>query len=444
MVRTRREASLDNRTNRLRLKPRHEPYWATLSKGEHLGYYRTKAGGTWIAKWRSPSDGCRLKESLGIADDFQPADGAKVLDWKQAQKMAFAWFETCLRKASLRSSGDSIAFGKYTVADALMEYLEDARRKGQKGTKIAEQVINARIKPDLGHIEVSKLGAGRIRAWHLKLSQSGRQRTGKTRTEPTFQPAPKSEDEKRARKNTANRILAILKRALNLALENQRVSDGREWQVVKPFKGVMVCRVRFLSTEEVTRFLNVCAPDFRKLVHGALATGARYGELAKLRVMDFNLKAGTVFIADSKSGKPRHIVITDEGKTLFRNLTEGRNADELIFQRDSVKRVLRKELGQAWGHTDQASFMESACEESKLGSFTFHELRHTYASMLVNAGCPLVYVAAQLGHADTRMVEKFYGHMAPTALAEAIRTLMPKLGLVQPDVKALEIQTRGA
>jgi len=74
----------------------------------------------------------------------------------------------------------------------------------------------------------------------------------------------------------------------------------------------------------------------------------------------------------------------------------------------------------------------------------FHELRHSYASMLVNAGCPLAYVAAQLGHTDTRMVEKHYGHLAPTALADSIRALMPKQGLMGvAKVESLKI-TAGA
>jgi integrase len=54
-----------------------------------------------------------------------------------------------------------------------------------------------------------------------------------------------------------------------------------------------------------------------------------------------------------------------------------------------------------------------------------YELR----SGLVNAGLPMAYVAAQLGHLDTRMTEKHYGHLDDTALAKAIRTLAPKLGL---------------
>ena len=67
--------------------------------------------------------------------------------------------------------------------------------------------------------------------------------------------------------------------------------------------------------------------------------------------------------------------------------------------------------------------MELACEASQVDKVTFHELRHTYGSGLVNRGVPLAFVAEQLGYSDIRMVQKHCGHLAPSAKAEAIRSL---------------------
>jgi len=83
------------------------------------------------------------------------------------------------------------------------------------------------------------------------------------------------------------------------------------------------------------------------------------------------------------------------------------------------------------------------CAIAKITPLGFHELRHTYASGLVNAGMPLIYVAAQLGHSDTRMVEKYYGHLAPTALGEAVKHFTPKLGIFG-GTKAKRLKTKGA
>jgi integrase len=64
-------------------------------------------------------------------------------------------------------------------------------------------------------------------------------------------------------------------------------------------------------------------------------------------------------------------------------------------------------------------------------SDAFHELRHSYASRLVMVGAPLPMVAAQLGHSDTRMVEKHYGHMAPSYVADTVRATFGTMGVVE-------------
>ena len=57
---------------------------------------------------------------------------------------------------------------------------------------------------------------------------------------------------------------------------------------------------------------------------------------------------------------------------------------------------------------------------------SFHALRHTWASLAAMNGVPLMVVAKNLGHADTRMVEKHYGHLAPSYVADAIRAGAPR------------------
>jgi hypothetical protein len=68
---------------------------------------------------------------------------------------------------------------------------------------------------------------------------------------------------------------------------------------------------------------------------------------------------------------------------------------------------------------------------------SFHVLRHTYATMLLRAGAPLPVIAANLGHADTRMTERHYAPLAPSYVAEVIRATMPSLGLVPGNTSGL-------
>ena len=174
------------------------------------------------------------------------------------------------------------------------------------------------------------------------------------------------------------------------------------------------------SIDEAQRLINACDPDFRPLVQAALQTGARYGELCALTVADFNPDVGAVAIRQSKSGKPRHVALTDEGPGFFERLTAGRSGAEPMF-------------GQ-WGMSHQLRPMAEAVARAKIEPrITFHGLRHSWASHAVMNGVPLLVVAKNLGHADTRMVEKHYGHLAPSYVADAIRAGAPRFESIDPD-----------
>ena len=98
--------------------------------------------------------------------------------------------------------------------------------------------------------------------------------------------------------------------------------------------------------------------------------------------------------------------------------------------------------GGAWNTSEQARPMKEACERSEIKpTISFHILRHTWASLAVMNGTPLLVVAKNLGHADTRMVEKHYGHLAPSYIADAIRAAAPKFG-IKPDRKLVSIGAR--
>ena len=75
--------------------------------------------------------------------------------------------------------------------------------------------------------------------------------------------------------------------------------------------------------------------------------------------------------------------------------------------------------------------MREACKQAGVVAAGFHILRHTYATLLVMNGVPLPVVASNLGHADSRMTEKHYAHLAPSYLAETIRKFAPTLGTVE-------------
>src|SRR5271169_1191122 len=73
----------------------------------------------------------------------------------------------------------------------------------------------------------------------------------------------------------------------------------------------------------------------------------------------------------------------------------------------------------------------------RIGAANFHALRHTYASHAIMNGAPLFVVARNLGHSTTAMVEKHYGHLAPSYIADAIRAAAAKFGPVETNVEPL-------
>ena len=215
----------------------------------------------------------------------------------------------------------------------------------------------------------------------------------------------------------------MLKAALNHAFDEGHVSNRDAWgRKLKPFRDVEVARVRYLTIDEAQRLINAADPEFRPLVRAALETGCRYSELARLEVQDFNSDAATVVIRKSKSGKPRYVVLTPEGADFFGRHCAGHSGPEIMF---------RHANGTSWNKSEQARPMRAACAHAHIRpAIGLHALRHTWASLAVMAGVPLMVVARNLGHVDTRMVEKHYGHLEHSFIVGAIRAGAPRFASV--------------
>ena len=420
MPRTVRNPKIDTRSARARLVERREPYWTVISAGNALGYRRGVKGGTWIAKFRDDS-GKRHLEALGAADDARDADGLSVFNFAQAQERARSWFE---RKAR-EQAGDFVPLGRaYTVGDALTEYRADYQHRSSKATDRLDASAGAWILPELGPVPVDKLTKGRIVAWHVKMAETAPRLRTKSGAAQNHREVDTSPDGVRRRRSTANRVLTILKAALNYAYREGRCPSDDAWRTVRAFREVDAARLRYLSDDEARRLTNACLPDFRALVIGALLTGCRYGELASMIVRDFNPDAGTLQVRRSKGGKPRHVVLAKEGRDFVAALAAGHPGSARLFLRDD---------GKPWAKAEQQRPLSAACAAARIDpAVNFHSLRHSYASRLVMRGVPLSVVAAQLGHADTRMVEKHYGHLAPSYIAETVRAAFSPLGIVTP------------
>jgi integrase len=413
MAGTVRYVKIETRTARMKLKPGTATYWRNLVLGRlSVGYQRRTSGapGRWLARTTLGADRYSYA-TLGFADDYDDADGINVLNFADASASALK---------SYRGDG-AAAPSIVSVADAINDYIEWLKAHRATG-RDAEVRAAKLILPALGRLRLSELTSARITHWLEKLAEGpALVRTGLGAPQ-KFKKAPLTTDARRARRASANRTLTILKAALNRAFTAGAIGDDAAWRRVKPFEKVSASRPGFLTVEEARRLINGCDPDSRPLVEAALLTGCRWGELRALRVGDF--VNGKIHIARSKSGKPRDVVLTEEGGAFFAAATIGRASAELLFVHDD---------GSPWLKSQQARPMREACAHASIKpAIGFHQLRHTWASLAVMNGMPLMVVARNLGHATTIMVERHYGHLTTTFVDEAVRASAPRFGIAAP------------
>jgi integrase len=417
------DAKLQSRTARDRLPVARKPHWSAIRPGLHLGYIKRRGGkpGRWTVRSyignvktlaapgkRGGKTPYVTKLLRGVADDYEDPNGVSVLSFAQAQELALA------PSQPLQPSGP------LTVSRAIESYVTFLRDHGrERAAKDAENRLRLHVPPLLGDHQVASLTAEQLRGWLADVARTGQRLR------------PDGDQAERRSKATANRVWAPFRAALHHAYADGLVKSDAAWRGrVRPFHNVDVSRKRWLRVDECRRLINASQGPFRLLVQSALHTGMRYGELTRLRVQDFNEDSGTVSVWQSKSGKARHVHLTEEGEAFFRELTAGRSGDEFM---------LRREDGGPWRSSNQHRPMVEAVQGASITpSISFHGLRHTYASLSIMNGVPLMVVAQNLGHADTRMCERHYGHLADSHKRDMIRDYAPRFGIGgEGKVKAL-------
>jgi integrase len=415
-----RDHRLETREARTKLAPRKEPYWRQIVPGTFLGYYRGARGSAWLVRQREGT-GYRAQR-LGTPDDQATADGAVVLSYGQAVRMATT---TQLEARTARPKH----YGDGQTLDAVMGAYFDGHLAGKGSESIARQSYRLHA-ATIGTKLVTALDATALRQWHkaLALRPPARRkpdpkakRKGKSEADPDRAYDMTDPANIRARRSTANRILSIVKAGLNFAWENDQLPADLPtyWMKVSPFPLGEDPAPRMLERNEITRLLNASPPDLRDLLSGALMTGARYGDLRRFQARDYLSDDGLVRIAQSKTGKTLMQPLTPEGVALFDRLTAGAKPTDLIFRRAD---------GSAWQRGYVRRPMAEAAAAAKLEDVTFKVTRATYGKLLLLATKDLEMVAKALGHSDSRITRKHYAQYLPNEVAAAVARL-PVLGI---------------
>jgi hypothetical protein len=201
-----RKLNLQTRNSRRSIPMGPKLHVSVLIEGLALGYRKGKRGGSWSA--RRHEEGTRYSfEPLGIADDLLEADGIEVLTCDQAKERAEQWF----KRKNEEEAGRVVVDEKYTVADAMRDYLKEKNREKPQYT--AEQVMQAHIlSSPLAKIPLSKLNHDQVKRWRDALLEAApRNRTCRGQPQAFREIDTSDPDVMRKRRATVNRIFTVLR-----------------------------------------------------------------------------------------------------------------------------------------------------------------------------------------------------------------------------------------
>lgn len=184
---------------------------------------------------------------------------------------------------------------------------------------------------------------------------------------------------------------------------------------------------RFLSPAETQRLKDAVeeSPNFmlRYIVALLLLTGCRKRELLDARWEEFSIERKTWRIPTTKTGKPRHCPLSDEAIAVLQSIPRFEGSPFVVPNPETLKPF--KSIYNSWDH---------ARRRAGLPDVRMHDLRHSAASNLVNAGQSLYVVAKVLGHAQVKTSER-YAHLSADTLLTAVNAASRVTGTswVSPD-----------
>lgn len=231
--------------------------------------------------------------------------------------------------------------------------------------------------------------------------------------------------------STVNRHLATIKNIFTKA-EDWNYITPEQNETIHKIKMVKEenARLRFLSRDEIPKFLEACAkqPHLWEIAQYALNTGCRQSEILGLKWENVDLVHGLIRLNITKSGEGRDIPINDTLKPILqkRHDNNKKNIPYVFYDYRTNDR---------FGEIKRS--FHTACDRAGIKNFRFHDMRHTFASHLVMSGVDLMTVKDLLGHKTLTMTVR-YAHLAPNHKLSAINVLTDAYKPVKKEEKKEE------
>jgi len=275
-------------------------------------------------------------------------------------------------------------------------------RRSQKAVKTEVGLFSKWIDPTIGHKTLSAIAPIDLERIKRNMAQAGR--------------APRS----------IEYTLAVIRQVFNHAIshdlfegKNPAAGAANGGKVKRP--KVDNRRMRFLSREEAGNLLALLATtskDVHDMSLFALHTGMRASEIFSLTWSDVDLATGIISVKDTKSGRNRAAFVTEEVQCMLL-ARPGGQPSELVFPGRNGKRI--SQISDSFPRcVDKLGLNEGITDRRQ--RVTFHTLRHTFASWLVENGTNIYTVKELLGHSDLKLTSR-YAHVGENALRSAVETL---------------------
>lgn len=295
------------------------------------------------------------------------------------------------------------------------QYLPYAQTRLRTSSDSRLEYLAKRILPYFGGLTLRSISARQIEEYMQKRSQAG------------SKPAPA----------TINKERSLLSAVLNTACRRCLI-DVNPVSRVRPLRENNI-KDRWLTTEEVSAIIEKAEPWVRAFILFAVNTGLRVGEICSLRWNDIDSNPGFVRIGEeSKGRKIRYVPLNSAAKAaidtqsrhMVRNPESGRPIPvPFIFVNARFKDAYRpKSVYHSFVAAVRAvadDLLANGRDAEPLAGITFHTLRHTFASWVIQRGIPLAEVQQYLGHSSD-VTTRRYAHLAPaTSRRNALEVLVP-------------------
>ncbi|MBP7706039.1 MAG: tyrosine-type recombinase/integrase [Candidatus Aminicenantes bacterium] len=298
--------------------------------------------------------------------------------------------------------------------DALAELMRVTRenfdaRNGIKGRKQASFC-------EFADLYLEKYSKTNLRSWRVDKSRARFLKEFFAAEDLEEVTAERAEDLKRAllakgrARSSVNRYLALLRRMFTLAVDWGYAASRPRFQLFSERDNF---RERILTEEEELRLLSACPAYLADIVDIALNTGMRRGEILGLRWENVDLKRKTITLTRTKSDRRREIPMNSIVRIALEGIKE-RGRSPWVFPNPETGRPL----------TDVKKSFRAACKAAGVEGLRFHDLRHTFATRLIEE-CDIVTLKELLGHSSVTVTER-YAHSSLDRKTTAVGALERK------------------